>query len=302
MWTNTKTPQSLGNGPGDFDDGDDEALSPDDVAFIQRFLLERSGNTISLEQGYLVESRLAPVAEKYRVASVSELITELREPPPQLAVDVVDALTATNTSFILQDTDLCEAIVDALQEAVDALDEQRPLVIWSAACSTGQEAFSLAILLNERFPELVGSGQVKVLATDLSPTTIKRCSAARYSRFEINRGIPPTERETYFQAVDRVWLAEASIRRLVKVKVLNLMGPWPGIPRCDMVVMRNVLPSLAPRVGLQVAQKVGQTVLRSRGVFVVGEDDSQLMKNAGYERYEQERGPCYRLSRGPHND
>lgn len=274
------------------------SLTSEDMAFVQSFVMEHTANQINASQVYLVESRLAPLAVKYHLDGVAELVDTLRDPPPQVVADVVDAVISNDTQFLLTDHELTGGIEAALARSVAALEAERPLIIWSAACSSGQEPFSLALLVAENQPELVAANRVRVLATDISPTMIKRCSAAQYSTFEVKRGIPPEALQKYFEKYDRDWKAGAILRGLVKVKVLNLMGSWPGIPKCDVVVLRDVLRFFSPRVAADVLAKVRRMVLRPSGTLVVGAEDTQLAIDAGFVAVAPGVGTCLRIKSG----
>src|SRR5262249_3280886 len=117
---------------------------------------------------------------------------------------------------------------------------ERRLNIWCAASSTGQEPYGVALLLREHFPELAG-WRVSILGSDLSREVLARARAGRYSRIEVNRGLPPALLEKYFEPCDGGWQLRGDVRGMVEYQAINLVRPWPPLPRMDLVLLRNVL-------------------------------------------------------------
>jgi chemotaxis protein methyltransferase CheR len=271
-------------------------LSNEDFVSLQRLLLDHSAIQLDQQRSYLVDARLRPVARRYHLSGVSELIRALRPDSPQMVTDIVDALTSNDTAFMLH-SELVDSLVEqVLPELLAARDPSQPLTIWSAACSSGQEPYSLAILLHERYPKLVAAGQVRIVASDLSPTMVMRCAAGRYSRIEVNRGLPPEILARQFERDSRDWLVRPELRSTVEVRVINLIHAWPGIPRCDLVLARNVLPFFPEPVRNQVVDRIRRTALKPYGYLVVGPDEPALGPQSGFEPLGLSRHACYRMT------
>ena len=206
-------------------------LSGEDFLALQRLMLEQSAIQLDQHRPYLVDARLRPVARRYQLPGIGELIRALRPGNhPQLMADTVDALTTNETAFLLT-PDLVESLVErVLPEVVAGRDPAQPVTVWSAACSSGQEPYSLAILFQERYPALVLAGQVRILASDLSPTMVMRCAAGRFSRIEVRRGLPAELLDRHFERDGRDHVARPELRALLSPLVINLVQPWPGVP------------------------------------------------------------------------
>lgn len=204
--------------------------------------LVRRESAIVLEPGkeYLVESRLLPLARAAGHAGVDEYVDRLRSCPTQAdRVAVVEALT-TNETFWFRDMepfDVLRSVV--LPEALVRAAARRRLTVWSAACSSGQEAYSIAMLLAEHVLPL--GWTVEILATDISQQMLDRTAAGLYSQLEVNRGLPAPMLVRYFQKVGTHWQVSDELRRMVKVRHLNLAAPFGPMPTFDIVFLRNVL-------------------------------------------------------------
>ena len=216
-------------------------LGADAFAYVCELVRTRSAIVLSEEKRYLVEARLAPVARAAGLSGLDALVRSLRfGRDPGLEERVVEAMTTNETSFF-RDRSPFEALCShVLPERIAANAPRRQLALWSAACSTGQEPYSVAMLLDTAFPELAG-WRVDILATDLSRAALARAGAARYSALEVNRGLTPAQLQAYFRPdADGFCLAER-IRARVRFQQLNLAGPWPVVGRQDVILLRNVL-------------------------------------------------------------
>ncbi len=205
--------------------------------YVRRLVADESALALGADKEYLVRSRLAPLATQHGLDSVSELIGAARGGEPGLRTAVVEALFTHETLFFRD-----RHPFDALREVV--LPERaraaggRPLSLWSAATSTGQEAYSLAILLSE-VP--VGPAPL-LLATDLSQAALARARAGRYSALEVGRGLPDALLQRHFIRSEAGWTVRSELRRMVRFERLNLARPFHrSVPRMDVILLRNVL-------------------------------------------------------------
>lgn len=218
------------------------ALSKSDFDYIAQ--LVRSESAIVLEPGkeYLVVNRLSPLAEQEGYPSLADFIGKLRSETiiNGLHHKSIDALTTNETSFF-RDFHPFEALrKEILPKLIAQRAGLRQLTIWSAACSTGQEPYSLAMLLQEHFPQLAG-WKVAIIATDLSPTVLKTASEGHYSQFEVNRGLPASYLVKYFTKQGDRWLIKPELKQNIEFKAMNLVQPWPILPPFDLVFIRNVM-------------------------------------------------------------
>lgn len=216
----------------------------DPLAFKFVAELVRREAAIVLEPGkeYLVESRLMPVARREKYADLDAFFAAVMRSPEKspLRYLVVDALT-TNETLFFRDFHPFEALrTTVLPDLIPKRAHVRKLNIWSAAASTGQEAYTIAMLIREHFPELA-NWDVKILGTDLSQTTLAQARSGSYSQLEVNRGLPALYLAKYFTQCDDRWLVKEELRRMVEFKSMNLAQPWPVMPPFDLIFIRNVL-------------------------------------------------------------
>jgi chemotaxis protein methyltransferase CheR len=255
-------------------------VSPADFDFLRGLL--RSKSAIVLDDGkeYLVESRLAPVLREAQIPTIRDLVQSLRGRNAALEGKVVDAMTTNETSWF-RDIHPFEAMrTTLLPELLERRKSSQEITIWCAAASSGQEPYSLAMLIREHFPQLAG-WSVRIIATDLSPSMIDRARGGRYSQLEMNRGLPAAYLVKYFERVGAEWLVKSQLRSMVEYKLLNLAEPWPTMPALDMLFIRNVLIYFdrdTKRSILGNARKV----LRSDGTLVLGSSETTFNIDDGW--------------------
>ena len=217
-------------------------VSAQDFTYIAG--LAKGLSALELDEGkeYLVESRLAPVATEAGCTSLEALCVRLRAESGYgpLSNRVIDALT-TNETLFFRDFHPFETLrLHVLPELIEKRAAVRRLTVWSAACSTGQEPYSLAMLLSEHFPQLEG-WDVRITATDISPTVLAKAREGRYTKLEVNRGLPASYLIKYFQSDNKDWVLKEPLRKMVEFRELNLIGSWAGVGIFDLVFIRNVL-------------------------------------------------------------
>ena len=212
-----------------------------DFEFICQILRERSGLVLTNDKAYLLESRLLPVARKWKLATFDDLVRIIRSKMDEAVIrDVVEAMT-TNESFFFRDTkpfDQFKALV--LPALLKSRAASRTIRIWSAACSSGQEPYSLAMILSESAAQLNG-WKIEIVGTDLSTEILNRAKEGMYSQFEVQRGLPITMLVKYFAQIGDRWQINAKIRGMVQYKEFNLLQDPMPLGRFDVVFCRNVL-------------------------------------------------------------
>lgn len=216
-------------------------MRPEDFEAISTIVKKRSGLTLTKDKTYLVESRLSPVARRHGLPTLDDLVRKLKvNPPESLLVEITEAMT-TNESFFFRDKtpfDLfSEHILPAL---VEARSSQKQLRIWCAAASTGQEPYSLAMLLREKAAQLAGF-RIEIIGTDLSGEVLDRAKKGLYSQFEVQRGLPIQLLVKYFKKTEDQWQIDPAIRNMVQFKLFNLLDDFRPLGRFDLVFCRNVL-------------------------------------------------------------
>lgn len=217
------------------------ALSEPDRRYLLDRLRQDAGLAIAPDQHYLLDFRLQPVLRKHALASVTALVARLRMGGgPGLAQDLVDALCTNETSFFRNEEAFDALARDVIPALTATRRTSRALTIWCAACSSGQEVWSVAMLLRDRLTEL-REWRVKILATDVSQAMVDRTQSARYSDQELGRGLPERLRTTYFVRQGGSWEVRPELRAMVEVRRANLLDPRLSVGQVDLVLLRNVL-------------------------------------------------------------
>jgi chemotaxis protein methyltransferase CheR len=245
------------------------SLSRASFDFVRAVLRQRSAQHLEDDKGYLVETRLLPVARRHGFASVEDLVLRLRSRRSErLLGELVEAMTINETFFFRDATPFEVLRQTILPELVQKRAGVRALNIWSAACSSGQEPYSVALLLHHDFPDLAG-WDVRLLASDLSVGMLERARRGYYSELEVSRGLPPELLETSFEKREDGWQIRDEIRRRVDFRCLNLSGAWPTLPAFDLILLRNVLIYFDIPTRQQILNRVHRT-LRPDGYLLLG--------------------------------
>lgn len=215
-------------------------MKPDDFDFLAKLLKDRSGLVLSKDKSYLLESRLMPVARKRGFKGLEELVAQLRKRDEALAADVTDAMT-TNESFFFRDTKPFDQFRDiVLPNLLKTRATKKSFRIWCAAASSGQEPYSLAMILKENAAKLAG-WRTEIIGTDLSREILQKARAGLYSQFEVQRGLPIQLLVKYFKKRDDQWEIDPAIRAMVQYKEWNLLQDLKALGTFDVVFCRNVL-------------------------------------------------------------
>jgi chemotaxis protein methyltransferase CheR len=216
-------------------------MKPDDFDFIAQILKKRSGLVITKDKLYLLESRLLPVARRRGINNMGDLVSSIRQRPDEtLLRDITEAMT-TNESFFFRDTHPFDQFRNyTLPELLKSRANQKRIRIWCAAASTGQEPYSLAMILKEEAFKLSG-WRVEILATDLSREVLDRARLGIYNKFEVQRGLPRIMLDKYFKQIGDDWQINADIRSMVTYKEFNLLNNMIALGKFDVIFCRNVL-------------------------------------------------------------
>ncbi len=245
----------------------------ENAAFVQALLVEHAGVCFSGDQEHVLCSRLASLAKHKNLASADALVSSLRLAPSGALLDsVIEALTTHETSFFRDATTFRALGTSILPALIQRRAHRRSLSIWSAGCSTGQEPYSLAILLREHFPEL-SAWRVRILATDVSRPIVERAREGRFGTCELKRGLTDAAREKYFVADGGEHRVVEGVRGMVAWEVMNLTAPWPPLPSFDLILMRNVLIYFSPE---SRASSLGRVAARLApdGYLVLGASET----------------------------
>ncbi len=267
-------------------------LSAADFAFVSAMVRREAAIVLAPGKEYLVEARLIPVARQVGAASVAEFLANLqRRPNPADQRRIIDALTTNETSWF-RDREPFSALADVvLPELVRTRGANRTIRLWSAASSSGQEAYSLAITLQESLP---AGWSYEIMGSDISTEMIKRAETAEYSQVEVNRGLPASQLVQYFERNGAYWRVTPGLRRNVSFKLMNLTAPLPAMPLFDVIFLRNVLIYFDVATKKSVLRNVAR-LLRPDGWLFLGAAETTIGIDDNYERVAAGRTSAYRM-------
>ena len=217
------------------------ACSDSDYAYLRGLVMEQSANRIDPSRNALFETRLTPIARLSGAANLEDFVSMLRAGrPAHLHRAVAEAMTVNETSFFRDMTTFEMLRQVVLPQLIEHRLESRRLRIWSAASSTGQEAYSLAMLVAEYFPDLA-QWDVKIIGTDISRHVVDYAQRGRYRRLEVNRGLPARMLLKYMVRDGEEWEVVPRIRSMCEFRYANLCTSIAQLPVFDLVLLRNVL-------------------------------------------------------------
>lgn len=245
-----------------------------DFLFAQQFILDRTGIVISNEKRYLIETRLDPVARLLGLPSLEALIARLRLRDASAERLSVDALT-TNETLFFRDKLPFEALREMVLPQLAAARRGTGLLrIWSAACSTGQEAYSIAMMLDEMRPQ-IGSVRIEIIATDISGKVVEQAKAGIFSQFEVQRGLPVRLLLKHFTQEGTRWRIDPALRRDISFRQGNLLQPFSHLGRFDIILCRNVMIYFAEATKRDLLKRLAE-VLAPDGCLMLGGAETVL--------------------------
>jgi chemotaxis protein methyltransferase CheR len=268
-------------------------VTPLDYEFLRKFLKERSGLDLSADKTYLVESRLLPLARKAGLAAIPDLVQKIKNGDGKLATDVVEAMT-TNETFFFRDKVPFDHLRDTiLPGLIQARAARKSLRIWSAASSTGQEPYSIAMCLKEKGASLAG-WRIEIVATDLSQEVLEKCKAGVYSQFEVQRGLPIQLLVKYFTQSGDIWQLNADVRSMVQFRQLNLLQDFSHLGTFDVIFCRNVLIYFDQSTKAVIFDRLAKC-LESDGTLLLGAAETVVGITDAFRPYSDRRG-LYQLN------
>jgi chemotaxis protein methyltransferase CheR len=266
-------------------------LSQAEFTFISNLVRKEASIVLAPGKEYLVEARLIPVARAVGAPNVNDFIGDLQKRPnPTHQRKIIDALTTNETSFF-RDREPFSALTDVvLPELIKSRATVRKLRFWSAASSSGQEAYSLAITLQENLP---AGWSYEIVGTDISTAMVERAQKAEYSQVEVNRGLAATQLVQYFERAGAHWRIIPALRKSVSFKHMSLTAPFPPMQPFDVIFLRNVLIYFDVATKRQVLQNAAK-ILRPDGLLFLGAAETTIGIDDNYERVAAGRTSAYR--------
>lgn len=271
-------------------------LQPDDLAYVRRVVAERSA--IQLEDGkeYLIESRLETLARLQSQPDAAAVVDQMRRNPSgPMTQKVVEAMTTNETSFF-RDRLPFDALRDSvLPTLIRERAATRRLNIWCGAASTGQEPYSIAMLIRDHFPELA-TWNVSILATDLSTEVLEQARSGRFSQLEVGRGLPATMLVRHFDQEGTRWRVRPAIRDMVEFRELNLVGNWPPMATPDVVFLRNVMIYFDVPSKQRILSRIA-SLIADDGYLFLGAGETTLNVDTTFRRIELDRAGVFQPTR-----
>lgn len=271
-------------------------LTATEIAEVSALIMELCGILLDESKGYLIESRLAPLVAEYQLKSYSELVTRaknLRE--RALLTRIIDAIT-TNETLFFRDNSPFEALqFKALPELIDAKAKTafpRRLRIWSAASSTGQECYSIAMVLHDLIPNIT-AWDISILGTDISDAALKQASSGTYSDFEIGRGLRPDQLSRHFTRMGSTYKVKDELRSLVTFGRQNLMEPFANPGPFDIIFCRNVVIYFTAAARKDIFTRLARALI-PEGYLFVGSAESLADLGPHYAPHHHCRSIFYR--------
>jgi chemotaxis protein methyltransferase CheR len=251
-------------------------IKPDEIQLFSKYIYSLSGINIEASKAYLIETRLGRILEGEKCASYAEFYHKIKADSSKLLEKkIIDAIT-TNETLFFRDSGPFELLKHKiLPEVIDARSAKSaiaPIRIWSAACSTGQEVFSIAIVLKE----LLGSASrfnFKLMGTDLSDAAVKQASYGVYNKFEIERGLPHERLQRYFTSDGANWKIKDDIRSMATFQKFNLMHPFSTLGKFDIIFCRNVAIYFTLEDRKKLFNKIADA-LEKDGFLIIGSTES----------------------------
>lgn len=268
-------------------------MNSQDFEFVSQLLRKRAGIVLTGDKMYLLESRLAPLARKEGLPSIDDLITVVRSRRDErLIAQVVDVMT-TNETFFFRDRTPFDHLKEAIFPVLAQARRGSRIRIWCAACSTGQEPYSIAMMLDQN-PALTGGVPVEIVATDISDRCLERARQGLFTQFEVQRGLPIQMLMHYFTQQDDHWRISERLRQMVSFRKLNLIEPAYNLGQFDVVLCRNVLIYFDGPTKSAVLERVA-SAMNPGGFLLMGAAESIVGVSQAFDVMQDRRG-LYKLA------
>ena len=270
------------------------SISDADFSYVRELVYRQAAIVLEQEKNYLVEARLSPLVRQHGFNSMTELVAQLRSQPSNgLQWNVIEAMTTNETSFF-RDVHPFELLKkNVLPELIKKRAALRQLNIWCAAASSGQEPYTILMLLREKFPALA-TWKLNFLATDISKEMLDRCREGCYSQLEVNRGMPAPLLVKYFQKIGTEWQIKEDLRRMIDFRQMNLAQAWAVLPSMDVIFMRNVLIYFDVETKKTILARVRKT-MKPDGYFFLGGAETTLNLDDCFKRVQVDKSAYYQL-------
>lgn len=263
-------------------------MVPDDFEYAARLMKERSGLVLTRDKGYLLENRLMPVVRQHNFKSFHDLVAALRTGDPTLQTSAVDAMMSKDTAFFRDWKPFVHFAKIVLPNLMQARREKRHFRILCAGVSTGQEAYSIAMLIRDAAAQLTG-WRAEIVGVDLSASAIAAAEAGHYTQFDVQRGLPIKALLRSFTRDDGGWQLNGDIRGRVNFQTWNLLDDMFPLGRFDVVLCRNVMVYLDLQAKIDLLQKLSRS-LADDGVLYLGTQEPLMGVSAAFRPVNRDLG------------
>ncbi|MBK5942843.1 CheR family methyltransferase [Halorhodospira halophila] len=268
------------------------SVGEEEYQAFARFLERACGIVLGPSKQYLVASRLGPLLEAERIPDLATLVQRLEQrPTADLKGRVIEAMTTNETQWFRD-----RFPFDVLRRHLLPEMERRrvwPVRIWSAACSSGQEAYSISMTVDE-YNDSGGRMEAEILGTDISIAMVEEARRGRYTANVARRGLAPERQQRFFDAVgENTWEVKPAVRRRTSFRVHNLLESYAGLGRFDIVYCRNVLIYFGWESRRDIVQRIAE-VTRPGGYLIVGASESLARHSDEFELVRLDGGVVYR--------
>ena len=271
-------------------------VSKRDFNYIQELVLERSAIVLEAGKEYLVESRIGQVAKSEGFNTIDQLVEALRKNSHNgLQSKVIEAITTNETSFF-RDIHPFETLKNnVLPELLKSRSSTKKLRIWCAASSSGQEPYSIAMLIREHFAKLL-EWKINFIASDISEKMLDRCRSGKFSQLEVNRGLPASFLVKYFEKSGTTWSIKKPFWEMIDFQQINLSRELPYLPKMDIIFLRNVLIYFDIETKKKILKQL-RSILQPDGFLFLGGAETTINLDNSFVRMDYKHSGCYRLKR-----
>lgn len=279
-----------------------KTIGPDEARVLAKYIQEISGIAIDTAKTYLLETRLNGLLEEFGLDSYTTLYQRAKvDPKKVLEGRIIDAISTNETLFFRDSSPFDVLQHKILPDLIDARSSRStgllpiPIRIWSAACSTGQEVYSIAMVLKELLGDLK-KYNVKLLGTDISDAAVRQASYGSYGKFEIERGLAADRLQKFFSQNGSGWKVRDDIRAMASFKRMNLLIPFNGLGKFDIVLCRNVAIYFEPPDRKKLFDRIAD-ILDPDGYLIIGSTESLTGISARFEAQRHIRSIFYKLKK-----
>lgn len=264
-------------------------MKVEDFDLFVKIVYQRSGLVLTKEKAYLLDSRLMPVARRWNLAGLDELAAALRQRMDEaLLADITDAMTTNESSFFRDQRPFDQFRQIVLPKFIAARAATKRLRIWSAACSNGQEPYSLAMILDEEASKMSG-WNVEIIATDLCRDVLEKAKQGLYTQFEVQRGLPIQMLVKHFTQVGDKWQISKAMQSKIKYQPFNLLESMTAMGQFDIIFCRNVLIYFDQPTKTRVLENMSRQ-MPNDGVLYLGGAETVLGITQAFKPMDGQRG------------